>query len=90
VKNLDKMSEDLFELLANTKFTFLQSLFESDREEAAKNRKETLGAKFAKQLNELMVTLNSTEPHYIRCVKPNKTKGMCVCVFLICAYILCI
>jgi myosin VIIa len=75
VKNLDKMSEDLFDLLGNTKFKFLSSLFESDRDDAAKNRKETLGAKFAKQLNDLMVTLNATEPHYIRCVKPNKSKA---------------
>jgi hypothetical protein len=35
----------------------------------------SLAEKFQKQLNDLMNTLNNTEPHYIRCVKPNARKG---------------
>ena len=34
----------------------------------------TLGAQFKKQLGELMTTLNATEPHFVRCMKPNKAK----------------
>ena len=29
---------------------------------------------FKKQLSELMTTLNATEPHFVRCMKPNKAK----------------
>jgi len=39
-----------------------------------KSRKVSLCAQFKGQLNKLMETLNSTNPHYIRCVKPNETK----------------
>eukprot|EP01101_Sappina_pedata_P000699 TRINITY_DN10891_c0_g1_i2.p1 TRINITY_DN10891_c0_g1~~TRINITY_DN10891_c0_g1_i2.p1 ORF type:complete len:1456 (-),score=681.29 TRINITY_DN10891_c0_g1_i2:96-4436(-) len=38
------------------------------------NRKASLGSQFREQLNKLMVTLNATEPHYIRCIKPNQNK----------------
>eukprot|EP00466_Bigelowiella_natans_P016846 jgi/Bigna1/138429/aug1.44_g13137 len=31
--------------------------------------------KFKRQLHELMQNLDSTEPHYIRCIKPNHTKS---------------
>merc|ERR1711974_326240 len=31
----------------------------------------SIGSRFKLQLQSLMETLNSTEPHYIRCVKPN-------------------
>jgi len=35
----------------------------------------TIGGKFKRQLHDLMHTLNSTEPHYIRCIKPNSRKA---------------
>jgi myosin heavy subunit len=34
----------------------------------------TLGTQFKKQLTDLMTTLNTTAPHFIRCVKPNAEK----------------
>jgi myosin heavy subunit len=34
----------------------------------------TLGKQFRVQLDALMVTLNATDPHYIRCMKPNSEK----------------
>lgn len=34
----------------------------------------TVGAKFRRQLTELMATLSATQPHYIRCIKPNTLK----------------
>ncbi|CAM9661143.1 unnamed protein product, partial [Chrysoparadoxa australica] len=34
----------------------------------------TLGKQFKAQLDALMVTLNKTDPHYIRCMKPNSEK----------------
>ncbi|KAJ5320518.1 hypothetical protein PENANT_c033G03137 [Penicillium antarcticum] len=40
----------------------------------AVNRKPTLGGIFKSSLIELMHTINSTEVHYIRCIKPNEAK----------------
>ena len=36
--------------------------------------KNTLGSEFKKQLVSLMATLNATEPHFVRCMKPNMEK----------------
>ena len=38
------------------------------------NRKPTLGGIFKSSLIELMHTINSTDVHYIRCIKPNEGK----------------
>ena len=35
------------------------------------NRTKTLGAEFRGQMEELMANINTTSPHYIRCLKPN-------------------
>ncbi|OJD27266.1 hypothetical protein ACJ73_01348 [Blastomyces percursus] len=40
----------------------------------AVNRKPTLGGIFKSSLIELMNTINSTDVHYIRCIKPNECK----------------
>lgn len=34
----------------------------------------TLGSQFKSQLSELMTTLHNTDPHFIRCIKPNSEK----------------
>jgi myosin-5 len=41
----------------------------------AVNRKPTLGGIFKASLIELMHTINSTDVHYIRCIKPNEAKA---------------
>jgi len=40
----------------------------------AKSKKVSLATQFKDQLNALMDTLNTTEPHYVRCIKPNPNK----------------
>ena len=40
----------------------------------AVNRKPTLGGIFRSSLIELMNTINNTDVHYIRCIKPNEAK----------------
>ena len=42
---------------------------------ASTNRKPTLGGIFKSSLIELMSTINSTDVHYIRCIKPNEGKS---------------
>ncbi|XP_043526120.1 unconventional myosin-Va isoform X2 [Frieseomelitta varia] len=39
-----------------------------------KQNKKTVGSQFRDSLNMLMLTLNKTTPHYVRCIKPNDTK----------------
>ncbi|XXQ37770.1 Myosin head (motor domain) [Plasmodiophora brassicae] len=72
-KNNDTMSDDLVGLFAASHSPFLKSLFPS-RDEMARTRKVTLGGQFQAQLADLMVSLERTHPHYIRCVKPNADK----------------
>ncbi len=40
-----------------------------------KQNKKTVGSQFADSLKLLMSTLNSTTPHYVRCIKPNDEKA---------------
>src|SRR3546814_20859853 len=35
----------------------------------------TVSAQFRQQLSDLITTLRSTEPHYIKCMKPNNVKN---------------
>lgn len=44
------------------------------RKGAASSRKPTLGGIFKSSLIQLMETINNTEVHYIRCIKPNEAK----------------
>lgn len=73
VKNQDRLLPDLCDLLSTSKNKLLASLF--PRDDAQASGKTSLGLKFRQQLDDLMTTLNSTEPHYIRCVKPNPYKA---------------
>ena len=41
---------------------------------SSSDAKLTVGRKFAQQLEGLIANLNSTQPRYIRCVKPNQQK----------------
>lgn len=75
-KNRDQLPEDLQGVVASSSFPFLNTLFSSaEAPLAAGARKASLGSKFAKQLSDLMTALNATEPHYIRCIKPNPVKA---------------
>ncbi|GFY98486.1 myosin family protein with Dil [Actinidia rufa] len=60
------------DLLTASKCSFVVGLFPPLPEESSKSSKfSSIGSRFKLQLQSLMETLNSTEPHYIRCVKPN-------------------
>ncbi|CAD6337132.1 unnamed protein product [Miscanthus lutarioriparius] len=71
-KNKDYVVAEHQELLSASKCSFISGLFPPPPEETSKSSKfSSIGARFKQQLQALMDTLNSTEPHYIRCVKPN-------------------
>ncbi|GAB2226409.1 hypothetical protein Drorol1_Dr00022214 [Drosera rotundifolia] len=71
-KNKDYVVPEHQDLLSASKCTFVAGLFPPIPEETTKSSKfSSIGSRFKLQLQQLMETLNSTEPHYIRCVKPN-------------------
>ncbi|CAA3001360.1 Myosin-9 [Olea europaea subsp. europaea] len=71
-KNKDYVVAEHQDLLSASKCSFVAGLFPQIPEESTKSSKfSSIGSRFKLQLQQLMETLNATEPHYIRCVKPN-------------------
>ncbi|RWW51071.1 hypothetical protein BHE74_00042622 [Ensete ventricosum] len=71
-KNKDYVVAEHQDLLSASKCSFVSGLFPSLPDETSKSSKfSSIGSRFKLQLQALMETLNSTEPHYVRCVKPN-------------------
>jgi len=85
VKNKDSLLADLEDIGLESSSEFVRDLFSgpdevgggngssSMRKTSAQNKK-TIGAQFKDQLAQLMKTLNATEPHFVRCIKPNMEK----------------
>nr|XP_009394265.1 PREDICTED: myosin-12-like [Musa acuminata subsp. malaccensis] len=71
-KNKDYVVAEHQALLNDSKCPFVANLFPPLAEETSKQSKfSSIGTRFKQQLQALMETLSTTEPHYIRCVKPN-------------------
>ncbi|GAA0140240.1 actin binding motor protein [Lithospermum erythrorhizon] len=75
-KNKDYVVPEYLDLLNASKCPFVIGLFPSATKETPKSATKSskfssIGSRFKLQLQQLMETLNSTEPHYIRCIKPN-------------------
>ncbi|MBA0569840.1 hypothetical protein Golob_003541 [Gossypium lobatum] len=71
-KNKDYVVAEHQALLTASECSFVRSLFPPLPEESSKSSKfSSIGSRFKLQLQSLMETLSATEPHYIRCVKPN-------------------
>lgn len=71
-KNRDTLTDDLIELLAASGSNFIKGLFPAN---SGSSKKASLSKQFQRQLKELMAALHKTEPHYIRCIKPNAEKS---------------
>ncbi|EOA19784.1 hypothetical protein CARUB_v10000031mg [Capsella rubella] len=71
-KNKDYVVAEHQDLLIASSDTFVAGLFPRLAEEtSSKTKFSSIGSRFKLQLQSLMETLSQTEPHYIRCVKPN-------------------
>ncbi|KAH0941166.1 hypothetical protein HID58_000803, partial [Brassica napus] len=71
-KNKDYVVAEHQALLNASECTFVSCLFPLLAEDAKKKTKfSSIGSRFKQQLVTLLETLSTTEPHYIRCVKPN-------------------
>nr|GMD57352.1 myosin-11-like isoform X1 [Ipomoea batatas] len=73
-KNKDYVVPEHQDLLSASNCSFVKGLFPPLPEESKSNKSSkfsSIGSRFKLQLQSLMDTLNATEPHYIRCIKPN-------------------
>ncbi|TVU28761.1 hypothetical protein EJB05_20294 [Eragrostis curvula] len=72
-KNRDYIVAEHCNLLSSSRCPFVSGLFTSLPEESIRSsyKFSSVASRFKQQLQALMETLNSTEPHYVRCVKPN-------------------
>lgn len=85
-KNKDQLHTDIINVLQASSSPLVHKFFPVEAvEESAGPRgrvskpaasvKKTLGFQFKTQLNELIATLNSTFPHFVRCMKSNDLKA---------------
>ena len=78
-KNKDPLNDNLTGLLANSTDPHIASLFEDANSTRSKQRVKkgifrTVAQRHKEQLNSLMTQLNSTQPHFVRCIIPNEKK----------------
>lgn len=79
-KNKDQLHADIVSVLQKSSSPMIVSMFPVDADAGkggkggAKTSKITLGGQFKAQLNDLITTLNSTHPHFVRCMKSNDQK----------------
>ncbi|GAW82149.1 myosin A [Plasmodium gonderi] len=75
LKNKDVLRGELVEVIKDSSNEIVKDLFEGQVIEKGKIAKGSLiGSQFLNQLTALMALINSTEPHFIRCIKPNENK----------------
>lgn len=76
-KNKDFVIQEHEEILAKSDQVCLAEMFLGGEQNVTSGRGKSstkfssVGARFKKQLGELMAKLTVTQPHYIRCIKPN-------------------
>ena len=74
-KNKDFIVLEHQELLSQSTEEFVRTLYPVDSEISGSQSSfkfSSVGSRFSRQLSDLMLSLKQMEPHYIRCIKPNK------------------
>lgn len=83
-KNKDKMYDHLEDLLADSTVDEFKQLMEvkeevpeqkSDNKRSSKKQAVTLASRFTGQLQALVTVLQESDPHFVRCLKPNSEKS---------------
>ncbi|CAG5130123.1 unnamed protein product, partial [Candidula unifasciata] len=75
-KNRDTFSGDLIALIHDSRSKFINMIFSADLSMGTETRKKspTLAFQFKKSLEQLMNTLSTCQPFFVRCIKPNEFK----------------
>ncbi|XP_078029548.1 unconventional myosin-X isoform X1 [Epinephelus lanceolatus] len=81
-KNRDTFRDDILNLLRESRLDFVYDLFEhvlsrnkqDTLKSTSKHRRPTVSSQFKDSLHSLMATLSTSNPYFIRCIKPNRNK----------------
>uniref|UniRef100_A0AAV2JSU9 Myosin motor domain-containing protein n=1 Tax=Knipowitschia caucasica TaxID=637954 RepID=A0AAV2JSU9_KNICA len=81
-KNRDTFRDDILNLLRESRLDFVYDLFEhvvsrnkqDTLKSSTKHRRPTVSSQFKDSLHSLMATLSTSNPYFIRCIKPNNHK----------------
>ncbi|XP_023671384.2 unconventional myosin-X [Paramormyrops kingsleyae] len=81
-KNRDTFRDDILNLLRESRLDFVYDLFEhvcsrnnqDTLKCGSKHRRPTVSSQFKNSLHSLMATLSSSNPFFVRCIKPNNHK----------------
>ena len=75
-KDRDQISPDLSALMHTSSASICQAVFPKPKPGTRRTpaSRTTLSSQFKGQLTKLMETLRQTQPHFIRCIKPNAAK----------------
>jgi myosin heavy subunit len=71
-KNRDTVKDDVRRLMRNSTDPLIKLFLEEPQPD--QKSKRTVGGFFRDQVGDLMAVINSTNPHWIRCVKPHPAK----------------
>ncbi|MGH0117544.1 UNVERIFIED_CONTAM: hypothetical protein FKN15_038064, partial [Acipenser sinensis] len=82
-KNRDTFRDDVLNMVKDSRLDFIYDLFERvasrNNEETLKmgtaRRKPTVSSQFRDSLHSLMATLSTSNPFFVRCIKPNMQKA---------------
>jgi myosin heavy subunit len=69
-KNIDKLSCELLEIVRASRVPLVGELFSADQRPS----KQCIITQFREDLDSLLTSIENTNVHFIRCVKPNDTK----------------
>lgn len=78
-KNKDPLSDSVEQVLSQSQNMLINSLFTSDGTKVkAKAMFRTVAQRYKEQLNDLMLHLEATHPHFVRCILPNTIRSSSV------------